>query len=364
MTTSRPGRRAGLAAAAAAAALAGCGRQTPPPAPPPIRPVIAMTVEAPAARVRAFTGTARAGIETPLSFRVAGQIVDLPAKLGRHVASNEVIAVLDARDYDRQFKQNQHQVAQADSQLKQAQAEYDRAMQQYEAKAASKSQLDSASAAYHSARASAEAAREAMELARQQVEYCTLRAPQDGVLTSVSVEQHQTVSAGQPVATLAAGGDMEIHVNLPETLIPKVARGDEVSVAFEALPGVRFPARVAELGASADASGTYPVRIRLLATDPRIRSGMVGEAVFTFDAGPDAGRIVVPPVAVLADPAGRHSVWVIQPDTHTVARRPVVIGDLTPDGLQILDGLQPGERLVIRGVHQLQEGLAVKLLEP
>ena len=90
----------------------------------------------------------------------------------------------------------------------------------------------------------------------------------------------------------------------------------------------------------------------------------------TFTNKPEAGAkpvglpalSVVPAVAVVARPAGGHYVWVYQPDRGVVVERDVQIGALTSDGLQVTAGLESGAIIVIRGVHQLQSGMPVRLL--
>lgn len=340
-----------------------CGRRAAPPA-ELVRPVITMKVQAATGRERWFSGTARAAIESQLSFRVGGEIRELPAKLGLAVKAHDLIARLDSKDYDLQAKQSQAQLAQAEAQLQQAQSSYERVRQQYETKITSKSELDGAQAAYKSALASRDAAQKGMELAKQQLDYCLLKAPMDGVIAAVPVEVHQTVAAGQTVALLAGGGDMEMRLGLPAALISQVKPADAATVVFDAIPGGQFKAGISEIGIESDATGTYPIKLRLLDQDPRIRSGMVGEARFSFPADGAGSGLLVPPAAVVSTPAGERFVWVYAPDQGAVIRQPVTLGALTSDGLQVTAGLQPGMIIVIRGVHQLQDGQKVRLLEP
>ncbi len=329
---------------------------------PVVRPVVTMSVRAAAERERRFSGTARAVSDTLLSFRVGGEIIELPVRTGRAVKAGDLIARLDPKDYELQLKQSQAQLKQAQAQFQQAWTEYERVRQQYEARIVSRSELEARQAVYHSAQAACDAAQKGCELAQQQLKYCELCAPLDGTIASVPVEAHQTVAAGQVVAALSVGGAMEMRLGLPEALVGKVKLDDLAGVVFDAVPEKRFSAQVSEIGIEPDAGGAYPVKLRLLESDERIRSGMVGEAVFSF-AGSGAGDvIVVPAVAVVARPAGGHYVWVYQPDRGVVVERDVQIGALTSDGLQVTAGLESGAIIVIRGVHQLQSGMPVRLL--
>lgn len=342
------------------AAAPGCSRKSAPP-PPVIRPVVTMAVPAAGQGARrAFSGAARAAVQTPLSFRVGGEIIHLPARRGQTVKAGELIARLDPRDYELQVKQNEAQLAQSAAQLEQAKAQYQRARQLYETSHISKSELDAHEAAFKSAQAQQESSRQALALARQQLDYCELRAPVDGALAAVPVEIHQTVAAGQTVANISAGDLMEIEVGIPEILIGQIAPGQAAEVVFEAIPGGRFAGQAAEIGIEIGAGGAYPVKVRLHQPDPRIRPGMVGEAFFSFPGG---GIIRIPPAAVVPAPDGSRYVWIYNEAGGDVSRRAVRIGDLTSDGLAVLDGLRPGERIVTRGVNRMEEGMRVKLLE-
>jgi len=328
-----------------------------------IRPVFTMEVSEPSVRQRTFSGTAKSSIATPLAFRVGGKILEIPAKAGLRVKAGDLIARLNSRDYDLQVQQSRAQLAQAAAQLKQSKAEYERVRRQYEANIVSKSALDSQQAAYMSALAGRNASQKGLEMTLQQLAYCTLSAPLAGVIASVPVEVHQTVAAGQTVVTLTAGDKMEIQLGLPEALIGSVSVGVPAGVTFDAVPGARLAGRVSEVGVETDASGTYPIKVRLLEKDARVRPGMVGEATFSFQRAGGGGLIVIPAAVVVPVPSGERYVWVYQPDSRTVAKRMVKIGALISAGLQITAGLKPGEIIVTRGVHQLTDGMKVRLLD-
>ncbi len=331
-------------------------------APEVIRPVVTMlTPQAGEGRARGFSGTAKAAVETPLSFRVSGTLIDLPIKLGQVVKAGAVIARLDSTDYELQVKQQEAQLAQADAQLEQARSEYERSRQLYEAENVSKSELDSQQAYFKSAVAQKEAAKKGLELANQQWGYCTLHAPIDGAIASVPVEEHQTVQAGVTIASLSAGKEIHMLIGIPELLISKVKLGDVATVTFEAVREKTFTATVNEVGIELTSSSTYPVTLALHDLDERIRAGMIGEAVLVFDRDL-ASVIYVPSVAVVGDSRGEKYVWIVDPSTMRVSKRIVKIGDMASEGLQITEGLNSDEYLVTRGVHRLQEGMKVRLL--
>jgi len=138
--------------------------------------------------------------------------------------------------------------------------------------------------------------------------------------------------------------------------------GTSATITFGAIPGRVFDAEVSEISAETSGKSTYPVRLNIRGDTRELRIGMTGEASLAF-ATDEAGAIFVPSESVVSRPDGTHYVWVVDPEGRVVEERTVTIGPLTSSGLQILGGLQPGERVVTRGVHRLSAGIEVRVLE-
>lgn len=341
--------------------LSACEGETPAPSAPRIRPVRTLTVGAADMAVpRSFSGIAAASSEIKLSFRVSGKIETLPVAIGKTVRKGDPIAALDPTDYVLSVKQAEARLAQAKAQLTQARAEYERDLQLYEAESISRSQLDRSIAYFQSNRAQVNAAEEAVSLAALQLRYTKLEAPMPGSIAAVPVEAHQTVSAGQPIATLSAGGNLEMAVGIPESLIARVAVGDTAQIAFDAISGKVFEAVVIEAGIQATNAAAYPVRLQIQNGDERLRPGMVGETTFIFKT-PEP-FLTIPLEAVLTTPEGKRYVWIYQEASSDVTRREIFVDRLTRSGIQVVKGLSPGDDIVIRGVHRLTEGMKVKRL--
>lgn len=343
----------------------GCGGEAEKSA-PVIRPVrYQEVISTGARRQRSFSGTARAGVESELSFRVAGTVEAVAASVGESVKKGQEIARLDATDYRLQLQEAEASLAQALAAQRRADADYERIRGLYENRNAAKSDLDAVRAQAESTAAQVAAARQRRELARRQLGYTRLTAPVAGAIASVLVEANENVGAGKPVALLTSGSRPEVEVAMPEVLISQVKEGDAAEVTFDALPGTSFPAAITEVGVAATGAGaTYPVTVQLTAGDSSVRSGMAATVTFRFESGGGAERIFVPPVAVGEDRDGRF-VFVLERGEGELAvahRRPVEVGDLTPEGIEIEDGLTDGELLVTAGVRRIQDGQQVKLL--
>ncbi len=349
---------------AVALSILGCGEE--PVVETVLRPVRYQMVSSSAeARARTFAGVARAGVESQLSFRVAGTVERVPVVVGESVGRGQLLAQMDRTDYELRVQEAVAGLAQAEAAARNAEADYDRVRGLYENNNASRRELDGARASSESSQAQVEAAQKRLEQARRQLSYCTLRAPVDGTVASVDVEVNENVNAGQKVFLLTAGSEIEVEVALPEAVISAVRLGQTVDVFFDALPGRTFEAEVTEAGVAAVGTATtFPVTVRLAGSDPDIRSGMAAEVAFRFLSGDSAGRMVVPAVAVGEDRDGRF-VFVLEEsagEEGLVRRKPVTVGELTADGLEILGGLTEGERVITAGVRRLTDGERVKLL--
>ncbi|MCP4200867.1 MAG: efflux RND transporter periplasmic adaptor subunit [bacterium] len=360
-----------IALAAVATLLIAC--QEPPPVETVLRPVRYEQVStSQEARLRTFAGVARAGVESNLSFRVAGTVDRVAVTVGQQVRRGQLLARMDPTDYELRVQEAVAGLAQAEAASRNAEADYERVRGLYENNNASRRELDGARASSESSLAQVQAAQKRLEQARQQVSYATLRAPVGGTVAAVNVEVNENVNAGQKVILLTAGSDTEVEVALPEAVISAVELGQTVEVRFDALPGRTFDAQVTEAGVAAVGTATtFPVTAQLTESDPDIRSGMAAEVAFRFSTAATQGRLLVSPVAVGEDREGRF-VFVLklaqkgsEAETLTarVERRAVTIGELTGDGLEIRSGLADGELVVTAGVRRLSDGEQVKVVE-
>lgn len=348
-----------------ATSLLACGDDPPPPE-KIIRPVRSQEVFVTgAARVRSFTGTAQASMESQLSFKVAGTVSAVSVAVGDLVSAGAPLASLDDRDFRLQMQEAEAQLASTEAQARNADANYARVRALYENRNASLNDLDAARAGAESARESVNSVQKRLELANMQLGYTRLSAPYAGSISQVRIESNENVQPGQAVATLTAGSQLEVEVGVPEVLIAQVREGDEVEVRFEALVDRPQQARVTEIGIGATGGATtFPVVVLLDHVDPDCRPGMTAQVIFRFESAGSRERLLVPAVAVGEDRQGRY-VYVVRPSAGglaTVHRTPVTVGELGPDGLEILTGLTDGDRVVTAGVSRVIDGQTVRPL--
>jgi multidrug efflux system membrane fusion protein len=332
---------------------------------PIIRPVRTQLVfSTSGTRVRTFSGTAQAGLESRLSFRVPGKVRLLNVNVGDHVKAGDLIAELDPMDYRLQVEETEASLERARADLRNAEAKYARVRALYENRNASRDDLDAARAGAESARAQVHSIEKRLELVGSQLRYTRLKASTDGAIAEVGAEVNENVQAGQTVVLLTSGARPEVKVGMPESLIAQVEAGGKVSVTFDSTPGETFTAVITEVGVVTGMSSTYPVTVRLEEADPDVRPGMAAEVAFRFGSPDDREHFLVPPVAVAEDRKGRY-VFLVEQGSEgfgVTRRRPVTVGELREEGIEILEGVSDGDLLVIAGISKIVDGMKVKLL--
>jgi RND family efflux transporter MFP subunit len=201
--------------------------------------------------------------------------------------------------------------------------------------------------------------------ANLQLEDCTLRAPYDGVIAQRFVNQGQSIRANEPVVKFQNVDEIEVAMDVPETVMAADIRSADIVqmvAEFSGAPGLQFPVHITEVAQSADpTTQTFKVRVAMKASPGvNVLPGMTATVTATYRRAKIlGGRILVPISAVLNEAAGEQLAWVIGPD-QTVERRPVKLGEATGGQIEIVDGLQAGDRIAVAGVTQLCKGMKVR----
>lgn len=338
----------------AAALLAGCGAEVETAEAP--RPVLVTHPTTAINGASAFAGEVRARQESPLSFRVGGNLVERRVDVGDHVKRGDLLAVLDAGDLQAQARAVQAQLAAAQAELGRARADQARYAALGKDQLVSRSTIDAQNATAAAAQAQVNAARANLEVAANQSVYTQLRAPSDGVIAARSAEAGQVVVAGQSVFLLAADGAREVAFAVPESAITTIALGQPVQVELWSQAGQRWPGRVREVSPAADpASRTYAVRVTVEAPDGALPLGQSAR-VYLPQAG--HGDFSVP-LSALQRSDGGVAVFVVDARTSTLKLQPVEVGGYGTDLASVKRGLDAEAWVVAAGGHLLRAGQKV-----
>lgn len=394
----------------------GCSPQ-PAAAPYAARPVRTMVVDVGGQPLlRTFPGKVEASQRVELAFQVPGLIVDLKVKEGDRIAAGEVIAQLRPNDFQARLQalegqldqaraalralrageraeerlRREAQVRAARARMQNARTEHERNTRLLDRNAVSRAEYDLSETNLRVAQEDYEAALQLVEKAtsgrdedieaqeaavrglegrvaeaKLQLGDTTLRAPYDGVIARRFVEPNQNVQAKQPVVQFQDIEELDIHVDVPENVMAAdIQTADilELTAEFSGAPGVAFPVRIREIAQAADpTTQTFQVRVAMPApTEVRILPGMTATVTALYRRASVLGlRLLVPVSAVLRTNGGEQVVWVVRAD-NTVARRPVTLGTAVGGQIEIVEGLEPGERIAVAGVSFLRDGMEVR----
>lgn len=340
--------------------LTACHRQQAPVAAPRLVVAVAVKRDGDSAAV-SLPAQIEARYATPLSFRVAGMIVDRRVRLGDTVKKGELLATLDPAGETRRTQSARAQLDYASDQLRYAKQQLDRDQQQEQHQLISRMQLEQTQNAYASALAQRDQAQANAALAEDQLKYTRLVADRDGVVTSERAHTGENVEAGQVVYDVAWTGQTDAVVDVPESLLNSVRLGQRAKVS---LPYTRktLAATVREISPAADPhSRTFRIRLTLQSPDTDVHFGMTANVAFNAQAR-SQGLFTLPSTALFHD--GQHpAVWVVGNDNRLELRQ-VFVSQYGENTIAVSGGLKAGERVVWQGAHTVTAGEKVEVVAP
>ena len=352
-------------------------------APPTVRTVVAQAGPPPAAdSVLDATGYVVARRQATVSAKVTGKVQEVLIEEGMTVAPGQLLAQLDDAIHRAQLElaESQHRAAVAALdetrvQFKQAELNLNRTQELAERQLASQADLDRDALAVEAlqariARAEQElgVAERSMDVQRQRLQDMQIRAPFGGVVIAKAAqpgEMISPVSAGggftrTGICTIVDMESLEVEVDVNEAYINRVYPDQPASIALNAYPDVRMPARVIAIIPTADRNkATVRVRIGFVERDGRVLPDMGVKVAFLESkaARPVAAPsgVVVPGTAVADEGKGAY-VWVVRDER--VARREISLGEGQGTRRMVLAGLDGGERVVASAADFAAAGLA------
>ncbi|WP_455286603.1 efflux RND transporter periplasmic adaptor subunit [Cupriavidus necator] len=308
-----------------------------------------------------YSGEIRARYESQLGFRTAGKIVARMVEVGSHVKRGQPLFQLDTTQETLQVAAAGAEADAARSRVAQARVDVKRTEQLLAQNFASQAELDQQRLALNQAEAQLRSAQARQQLNANMRGFTTLVADRDGVVSAINAEAGQVVSAGQTIATVAADGEREVSISIPESRVDELRKAPTLTITVWAQPDKSWTGKLRELAPDADSvTRTYSARISIQEAGPELRLGMTASVIAPDVDG--SGVVRVPLTAIVDHERGRQ-VWVVDPKTSRVIAREVKLGAAQNDSVIVVEGLAGGETVVTAGVHMLQPGQQVKVAE-
>lgn len=284
-----------------------------------------------------------------MSFRVGGELVEIPVNEGTKVEKGAVLASLDPVDYELA--------------LRQATLSEDIAKSDFERKDKLLASRSVSNAVFDQSQTEYELSKVAAENARRNLAHTRLQAPFDALITRRLTDTFSNVTAGQAVLRIQDISEFRVKISVPEDLIRLVETpGSMQAEAVIAGSDRRFALEYREHNTEANqVAQTYEVTFGMAPPDGvNLLPGMTASVAIRYTGAKPGAALSVPVSAVETHADGSFQVWVFDAATSQVSPRKVELGSIKGERIPVLSGLQADEQIVAAGGPMLQDGMVVR----
>ena len=374
MNINNPGfvRRYGRSVAAVVVAVVvfGCGGQPEMAAPPPPEVTVATPQVRDVTVFQEFVGSTEAYQSVEIRARVQGYLDRMAFEPSSFVRKGQLLFVIEPEPYEAQRDRAAANLKAAEANLRRAESDLDRLEQAVRTNAVSQQEVTRARAERDQASAAMLEAEAALTNAEIQLEYTTLESPIDGLVTRNFVDLGNLVGAGEAtlLTTVRRIDPIYAYFEVSERFVARVLEqrgGHQDPGTSDAIPatllleetGHEIEGRIDSLENTVDAAtGTIRVRGVFPNPDAKIFPGFFVRVRLPGELHEDA--LLVEETALGTDLGGRY--LMIVGDGDIVERRYIEPGQLQDDNTRlILDGLEPGERYIVKGLQRARPGMPV-----
>ena len=312
--------------------------------------------------------------QASLSFKSAGYVTEIKQVVGAdgrrrdigpgdYVSRGSVLAQIRHQDLKNQLDQAAATLSQAQAQHVEATQDYERAKALYATQSLIKPDFDQAQARFDSTLAGVDQAKASVHQAQLALGDADLRAPFSGYILARNIELGNLAEPGTTTFTIADTSAVKISFGVPEYAIRHLRLGQQFSIHLQDDPK-EYSGRVTSIAASADEKNrVFAIEVTVPNPKSYLKPGMI--ASLTVSGVQKAAAPAVPLSAVVADPAspGHYAVFVAQEQgSKWVAHlREVTLGE-THESDVAVDGVKPGEKIVVVGAAGLKDGDSVQVL--
>ncbi|MGK9283496.1 efflux RND transporter periplasmic adaptor subunit [Sinorhizobium meliloti] len=303
----------------------------------------------------AITGEVKARVQTDLSFRVSGRVVERRADVGTHVRAGDVLATLEDTEQRADVDVAEAALQSAQAMVRQKTLTFERYKTLLQSRAIAQAAYDQARQELVAAQSALESAEATLATAQDSLSYTELKADADGIITARTVEVGQVVSVAQSAFTLAHKGPRDAVFDVYEAFFLEGRPLSDVDVALVTDPERKAKASIREVSPAINTkAGTIRVKVAL----PEGASWPLGTPVVgQFRSSPREGLIL--PSSAIASAMGAPGVWVVDTAARSVSLRRVSVARYRTSDFIVTGGIAPQDLIVTEGGKFLKEGQAV-----
>ncbi|WP_242978843.1 efflux RND transporter periplasmic adaptor subunit [Rhodohalobacter mucosus] len=333
--------------------------------------VVPVQTETISEQIRAF-GTIRAQDVVSITPQVSNRVVRILADLGDNVSSGQVLAEIYDVPYRDAVEQAEAQIRQARVNLERDSTQFERQRELFERDLISRAEYDNVRSTYLSSRAQYESALAALTQSQENLENTKVKSPVNGVILSRSIAEGDIAGTGQSIYEIANLSGFETRVYLPMQDWENVQAGQQVSLSLSSRSSEIATGVVSRISPQLDpTTGLGEVVVTITNTSTSIYQGALVQSRINLITRQNA--VVIPRSAMvekvetyIAPETGTielertYSAFVNQGDSIAV-QRDLVLGIQQGDRIEILDGLRPGEGLIVTGQGNLQDESRIRV---
>ena len=301
-------------------------------------------------RTIAMTGSVYAWQDVIIASEVGGyRVADVFVDVGDRVKKGQRLVVLSTALLQAEVATKQATLKQREAELVNAQAALERGQSLATMNLLSKADLDRLLSEQMASQSRFESARADLDTSHLRLEFTDVTAPDDGVITSRTVTVGQIAQAGNEMLRLLRNGRIEWRGEAPETRLKDLVAGQGVSVMTA--DGTPFHGKIRVVSPTISANDRTALIYVDLPADERLRPGMYARGEIEIGTGP----AYMVPLGSIVSSDGYSYVFVLSED-NTVARRRVETGAMHDESIEVISGVEAGERIVDKGAGFLKDG--------
>jgi RND family efflux transporter MFP subunit len=355
-----------------------CWRE-PPPAPAPIAVTVLTVGNNEESRSGIYTASFQPHREVHLAFDVNGYIEwikEVPGADGRlrdiqagdPVEAHELLAAVRVDTYQAQLDQAKSGLAAAQAAYTRARLTFDRDSELLNFQVIAKADYDQASQEFQSARSEVEQSKAGLKQAEINLDHCRLTSPISGLILERKIEVGSLVQPGKDSVEVADTSEMRAVFGVSDVHVEQLRQGQLLKLATEAVPGVELAGRITKIAPNADpTTRTFDVEVTVPNSQGRLRTGMIASLQGIEPAAQTAPAAAAVPLDTIVRPprdSSDFAVYVVE-ERHgrTFARlHEVRLGTIVGNDITIFSGVNPGDRVVVRGATMLYDGAEIRII--
>lgn len=286
-----------------------------------------------------YASTVQAEAVNNIAPQTGGRIRKINVEVGDYVVKGQILAEMDRLQLD-----------QLELQVQNDEIEYERLKGLYNEGGVSQSDFEAAELGYKVRRTNLENVRE----------NTILRSPITGFVSARNFDAGDLFSMSAPLFTVQQVTPVKLLVGISESEYSLVKKGDQVTLTVDAIPGRTFNGKIGRLYPTIDAAThTFKAEVTVPNTDRVLRPGMYARVKVNF--GTRRSVVVPDQCLVKQEGTGTRFIYVLNAD-NTVSYLPVAIGRHMGREYEILEGLEDGQKVVLKGQSLLRDGIKVNVL--